>query len=110
MQEIPQSHLAQALTQQQCHLPILEIQRSTITNRVLNATKHAKWVDQRLEDAMEIVERGHISFVKGNHVLEHSTYFTLNHVNCRTNSRKVGPQGVLIEHEDVAIVTCILNM
>jgi len=61
MQEISQSQLAQAPTQQQCHLPILEIQRLAITNKVLNATKRAKWAHQHLEDAMDRVEGGHTS-------------------------------------------------
>jgi hypothetical protein len=61
MQEIPQSQPTQTPTRQQCHLPILEIQRSTRTNRVLNATKWAKWVDQHLQDAMDIMERRHTS-------------------------------------------------
>jgi hypothetical protein len=61
MQEIPQSQPVHTPTQQQCHLPILKIQRLAITNRVLNATKKAKWVHQHLEDAMDIVEGGHTS-------------------------------------------------
>jgi hypothetical protein len=33
-----------------------------------------------------------------------------NHLNGRTKSKKVGPQGVLIEQEDVAIVNWVLNI
>jgi hypothetical protein len=58
MQEIPQSQPVQAPTQQQCHLPILKIQRLAITNKVLNATKWAKWVHQHLKDVMDTMERG----------------------------------------------------
>jgi hypothetical protein len=110
MQKIPISQPIQTPTQQQCHLPILKIQRSIKTNRMFNATKRTKWVDRHLEDAMDIVEKGHTSLWKAAKYWNIPLTSLLNHLNYKARSRKVGPQGVLMEQEDVAIVTCILNM
>jgi hypothetical protein len=59
---------------------------------------------------MDVVERGHISLRKV--AMYWNIPFTsyLDHFNGRTRSGKVGPQGVLIKHENARIVTWVLNM
>jgi len=59
---------------------------------------------------MDAVERGHTSLTKA------SMYWTIpftsfsNHFNGRTRSKKMGPQGVLIEIADGIIVSWVFNM
>jgi hypothetical protein len=59
---------------------------------------------------MDVIERGHTSLRKVN--MYWNILFTSlsNHSNGRTRSRKVGPQGVLIEVEDETIISWVLNM
>jgi hypothetical protein len=54
---------------------------------------------------MDIMGRGHISLQKVAMYWNIPLTSLSNHLNGRTKSRKVGPQGVLIEQKDVAIVT-----
>jgi hypothetical protein len=74
MQEIPESQQAQASTQQQCHPPIVKIQKSTKTNKVPNGTKQAKWTYQHLKRCHGRNGEGTHFFAKGSQVLEHSNY------------------------------------
>jgi hypothetical protein len=64
-----------------------------------------KWTNQQLEDAMDVIERGHTSLRKVN--MYWNILFTSlsNHSNGRTRSRKVGPQGVLTKLQDGTIVS-----
>jgi hypothetical protein len=66
--------------------------------------------DQALEDAIEVVE-SRTSSLKG---ATRSWYISLtnfsNQLNKKTRSRKVGPHGVLMEDENVAIVAWTLTM
>jgi hypothetical protein len=110
MQETPQSQLVQAPTQQQCHLPIVKIQRLTKTNIISNATKQAKWRDQHLEDTMDTMEKGHFFLRKASRYKNIPLISLSYHLHGRTRSRKVGPQGVLTKQEDATIVTWVLNM
>jgi hypothetical protein len=59
---------------------------------------------------MDAVERGHISLRKIARYWNIPFISLLDHLNGRTRSRKVGPQGVLTKHKDVRIVTWVLNM
>jgi len=61
-------------------------------------------------NAMDVVERGHISLQKV--AMYWNIPFTslLNHLNGRTKSGKVGPQGVLTKHEDAKNITWVLNV
>jgi hypothetical protein len=59
---------------------------------------------------MDIVESGHTSLRKDNKYQNISFTSLLNHLNGRTKSRKVGPQGVLIELQDGVIVSWVLNI
>jgi hypothetical protein len=97
MQKTPQSQPLQTPTQQQCHLPIVKIQKSIKTNKVPNAIKQAKWIGQHLENAMDMVERGHTSLRKVAKYWNIPLTSLSNHLNGRIRIRKVGPQGVLTE-------------
>jgi len=59
---------------------------------------------------MDVVERGHTFLRKAN--MYWNILFTslLDHFNGRIRSNKVGVQGVIIEVEDGAIVSWVLNM
>jgi hypothetical protein len=89
---------------------IVKIQRSTKFNRIPNATKWAKWTYQHLENAMDVVERKHIFLRKETKYWNIPLTSLSNHLNGRTRRRKMGPQSVLIEHEDATIVTWVLNV
>jgi hypothetical protein len=60
--------------------------------------------------AMDVVERGNTSLKKAINYWNILVTSFLNHLNGKTRSMKVGPQGMLIEHEDEAMVTWVLNM
>ncbi len=64
-----------------------------------------KWTNQQLEDAMDIVESGHTSLKKVNKYQNIPFTSLLDHINARTRSRKVGPQGVLTKLQDGTIVS-----
>jgi hypothetical protein len=55
--------------------------------------------------AMDVVERGNTSLKKVTKYWNILATSLSNHLNGRTRCRKVGPQGVLTEHEDEAMVT-----
>jgi hypothetical protein len=89
---------------------MVKIQRSTRTNRISNATKRAKWIDQHLENVMDAMEIRHTSFRKATKYWNIPLTSLSNQLNGRTKSKKMGSQGVLIEHEDAIIVTWVLKM
>jgi hypothetical protein len=60
---------------------------------------------------MDVVERGDTYLRKDIKYWNIPLLSLLDHLNGRTRCKKVGPEGVLIEQEDIeAIVTWILNM
>jgi hypothetical protein len=59
---------------------------------------------------MDAVEKGHTSLRKASMYWNIPFTSLSNHINGRTKSRKVGLQGMLIEVEDGAIVSWVLNM
>jgi hypothetical protein len=65
----------------------------------------SKWTNQQLEDAMDIIESGHTSLRKANKYENILFASLLDHLNGKTRSRKVGPQGVLTELQDGTIVS-----
>jgi hypothetical protein len=65
------------------------------TNKVLNATKLAKWTHQHLENAMDVMEKGHIYLQKVTRYWNIPFTSFSNHLNGRIRSRKMEPQGVL---------------
>jgi hypothetical protein len=69
-----------------------------------------KWIDQELEDAMDILETGHISLKKANKYQNIPFTSLLDHFTGKTRSKKVGLQGVLTKLQDGAIVSWVLNI
>jgi hypothetical protein len=59
---------------------------------------------------MNIIKSVHTSLRKANKYQNISFTSLLNHFNGRFRSRKVGPQGVLIELQDGVIVSWVLNI
>jgi hypothetical protein len=59
---------------------------------------------------MDVVERGHTSLKKASMYWNIPFTSLLDHLNGRTRSMKVGPQGVLIKIKDGAIVSWVLNL
>ncbi len=70
----------------------------------------SKWTNQQLEDAMDIIESGHTSLRKANKYENIIFASLLDHLNGRTRSRKVGPQGVLTELQDGTIISWVLKI
>jgi hypothetical protein len=60
--------------------------------------------------AMDVVERGDTSLNKTTKYWNILVTSLSDHLNGRTRCRKVGPQGMLIEHEDEAMVIWVLSM
>lgn len=67
--------------------------------------KRNTWTNQQLEDTINVVESGHTYLRKAsiyyNILLTSLSY----HLNGRTRSKKVSPQGVLTEQKDEKIAT-----
>jgi hypothetical protein len=76
---------------------------------LLYASWYNKWIDQQLEDAMDVVVQGHTSLKKISKFWNIPLTLLLHHFNGRTRIRKMGLQGVLMKPKDEAIVTWILN-
>jgi hypothetical protein len=53
---------------------------------------------------MDVVERGHFLMKMVSQHWHILLTFFLDHLNGRTRSRKVGPQGLLIDEEDATMV------
>ncbi len=95
---------------QQCHLATNTIQGRGKVNKQTNTSKWGKWTNQQLENAMNVMERGHTFLRKIVKYWNIPLNSLLDHLNGRTRCRKVGPQSVLIEEEDEVMVTWVLNM
>jgi hypothetical protein len=97
-----------------CHLAHVAIPNSLVTNaktilptpraqtkraRKVNMTlclyPRGTWTIETLEEAMDIVERGHFSMIRASQHWHIPLTFLSNHLNDRTRPRKVGPQGIL---------------
>jgi hypothetical protein len=59
---------------------------------------------------MDVVEREHTSLQNTDMYWNIPFTSLLDHLNGRTISRRMGPQGVQIEHKDATIVIWVLNM
>jgi len=46
------------------HLVTIIVQSSTTTNKQHNASKWSRWTNQQIENAMDVVEKGHMSLRK----------------------------------------------
>jgi hypothetical protein len=62
------------------------------------------WTTETLEEEMDTIQKRHFSMRRANQDWHIFLTFPLNHLNGRTRSRKVGPQGILTYEEDVTMV------
>ncbi len=68
------------------------------------------WIDEALETAMDVVERGTHSLRRTNKSWNIPMNFLSNHLNGKTRSKKMGLGGVFIAKEDSEVITWTLVM
>jgi hypothetical protein len=85
-------------------------QKSTKVQRNLIAKVNNTWIDEHLEEALDVMKKGVTSLKKANKHWNIPLTFLSNHLNGKTRSRKYGPLGVLTFDEDQVHVSWILNM
>jgi hypothetical protein len=67
--------------------------------------KRGMWTSEMLEEAMDVIERRTHSIRKANKSWNIPMNSLVDHLNGKTRSKKMGLGGVLIEKEDVTVIT-----
>jgi hypothetical protein len=84
--------------------------QSLTTNKQPNVFKWNTWTNQQLKDTINVVERGHTYFKKSSKYYNIMLTSFSYHLNGRTRSKKMNPQGVLTEQKNEKITTWVQNM
>jgi hypothetical protein len=85
-------------------------QKSTKVQRNLIAKVNNTWIDEHLEEALDVMKKGVTSLKKANKHWNILLTSLSSHLNGKTKSRKYGPLSVLSFDEDQVHVSWILNM
>jgi len=68
------------------------------------------WIDERLEVAMDVIEKGTHSLRNASRSWNLPMSSLVDHLHGKTKSRKMGLKGVLIEEEYAIVITWTLAM
>jgi hypothetical protein len=77
---------------------------------MFSKTRRGMWIDEMLEVAMDVIEKGTHSLRKANRSWNFPMSSLVDHLNVKTKSKKMGRRGVLIEEEYALVITWTLAM
>ncbi len=79
-------------------------------NQVPLKTKRGMWTNELLKVAMDAIKRGTHYLRRANKSWNIPMSSLANHLNGKTESRKMGPRGVLIKEENVVVIKWTLDI
>jgi uncharacterized protein YdeI (YjbR/CyaY-like superfamily) len=88
-------------------MPLPTILINIRLNKVSIVLPRGKWIDQELEETMDVMEKGHNSLMRANKHWNIPLTSLSNHLNDKTKAKTRGPPSLLTNQEDEAIVAWI---